>query len=121
MFQDIENYDHTIPFLLISVEYWISSIPISWQNFPIITMFNYCYIAFQGWWLLQTGETIYELINWKFHPVLSFVLMHALFILSILTHFVIIKIDDFKFRVFKLDMKMFEAKENEKYYNEYIT
>ena len=57
--QDVENYDHSIPFILVSVEYWISNIQVSHKGFLVVTLLNYLYIGYQGWYLLATGDSIY--------------------------------------------------------------
>ena len=45
LFLDIENYNHSLPLLLLSIEFMINNIPFEWNHFIVIFIVNQVYLA----------------------------------------------------------------------------
>jgi hypothetical protein len=46
LLEDVENYNHSIPVVLLLAEFWVNNIPFSWLHYLIVVLINFGYLFF---------------------------------------------------------------------------
>lgn len=65
LFEDTENFNHSIPLALLLVELMINNIPFYWNHYCIVFMINVFYLMFQFFYCQITKEVVYPGIDWN--------------------------------------------------------
>ena len=65
LFEDTENFNHSIPLALLLVELMINNIPFYWNHYCIVFMINVFYLMFQFCYCQITKEVVYPGIDWN--------------------------------------------------------
>lgn len=99
MIVDVFNYDHSLPMLLLIIEYFVNNIPFQWSVLPLVLLGDYLYIAFQCIYCITHNETIYFFVDWTNHFWRSLAVMQLLPLHTVVFFLVIRKVDDVKFRI----------------------
>jgi len=63
--QDVDNYNHVIPILLLSVEFMVNNIDFTWCQLVITVFLNVMYICLQYMYCTNTHKIIYKGIDWN--------------------------------------------------------
>jgi len=66
---DLTNYDHSMPILMLIIEYGINNIPFTWLNWLLMVMVQYSYILFQWFYSVEIiHKLVYDFMDWYNHP-----------------------------------------------------
>ena len=62
---DTENYNHSLPVVLLMMEFCVNNIPFTWCHYGCVFFINVFYLFFQYNYCLITKEVIYQGIDWN--------------------------------------------------------
>ena len=65
MFLDVENYNHSVPVVLLLAEFCINNIPFKWKHYFIVVLINFFYLFFQYNYCIMTKSVVYDGIDWN--------------------------------------------------------
>lgn len=65
LLEDVENYNHSLPVVLLALEFWVNNIPFTWCHYGCVFMINVFYLFFQYNYCLITKEVVYKGIDWN--------------------------------------------------------
>ena len=65
LFLDVENYNHSLPLVLLLAEFCINNISFSWGHLKIVIAINVFYLFFQYNYCLLTKTVVYQGIDWN--------------------------------------------------------
>jgi len=65
LFEDVENYNHSLPLVLLLLEFCVNNIPFQWFHFFLVILINTSYLFFQYNYCLITKEVVYQGIDWN--------------------------------------------------------
>ena len=65
LFQDVGNYDHSLPCALLLVEYFMNNIEFTWTQFAVSFGVHLVYIVFQGTYCITHKVVVYPGIDWN--------------------------------------------------------
>lgn len=66
LFKDIENFDHSLPLLLLLIEYAINNIPFTWLHWFTIVTIQICYNLSQWFYCVNIShKPVYDSIDWE--------------------------------------------------------
>lgn len=92
LFTDISNYDHSVPLIMLLVEYSINNIPFKLLHFISILLIQYTYILFQWFYSIKIEhKPVYDFMNWFTDPMGS--MLRGMFTLVVSSIFAIIVIN----------------------------
>ena len=69
LFVDVENYNHSVPLLLLSIEFMINNIPFDFDHFKGILVVNLIYLCCQISYSLRHRVAVYSGVNWSESPL----------------------------------------------------
>ena len=64
---DVENWNHSVPLILLCVEYMITSIPFNSRHFVAVSGINVLYLCFLAFWSINYG-IVYKFADWNNKP-----------------------------------------------------
>jgi magnesium-transporting ATPase (P-type) len=65
LFQDVGNYDHSLPCFLLLVEYFINNIEFTWTQWVVSFAVQVIYVVFQGFYCILLKRQVYKGIDWN--------------------------------------------------------
>lgn len=65
LFQDVGNYDHSLPCFLLLVEYFINNIEFTWTQWVVSFAVEFIYVCFHAFYSLVFKRNVYPGIDWN--------------------------------------------------------
>jgi hypothetical protein len=63
--QDLGNYDHSVPLILLIIEFFINNIPFTYSVFVLTECFLVIYVIFQWVYCSITHKSVYPGLDWN--------------------------------------------------------
>ena len=89
---------HGLVYLLVVIDFWMSSIPIRLMHVVYVIIFGVTYGLFSAIFTLVTGRWIYPILKWKTEPGVAVVFCLIAFGVILIVHMVFYGFDRFKKR-----------------------
>ena len=98
-FKDITNYDHSVPLIIMLIEYCINNVPFLWLHWVTIALVQYSYILFQWFYSVNIEHKLtYDFMDWYNHPLTAMGIGCSSLVISFVFVICLISINNCKVR-----------------------
>jgi hypothetical protein len=96
---DTDNYNHSIPIVLLMIEFGVNNIQFSWKHLAIHILSNVAYMVLQCYLSRSRNKEVYPGIDWINDPKGSAIKSHATLVVTLVFFFMIKGLLFIKFRL----------------------